>query len=92
MTKTELVKMVEELNEWEALMDQASKEAENIKDRIKSEMLERETEELIADKYIIRWTSIVSNKFNSAEFKKTYSDLYKAFVKPVCSRRFSIAC
>ena len=92
MTKAEIVKKVEELNEWETLMEQAKEAAEEIKDSLKAELLERETEELIADKYIIRWTSVVSNKFNTAEFKKLYSQLYKSFTKEVSSRRFSIAC
>jgi predicted phage-related endonuclease len=55
-------------------------------------MLERGTEELTAGAYIIRWTSILSNRFDSTSFKKVYGDLYKAFTKQTASRRFSISC
>ena len=91
MSKNELVAKIEALNEWEALMEEAKAEAEAIKDSIKAEMLERETEELIAGSYIIRWTSVLSNRFDSTSFKKEYADLYKSYTKQVSSKRFSIA-
>ena len=47
-----------------------SSEAEAIRDAIKAEMLERDTEELTAGQYIIRWTSIISNRFDTTSFKK----------------------
>ncbi len=92
MTKTELIAKIEALNEWEALLEEAKAEAEAIRDSIKSEMVERETEELIAGSYIVRWTSILSNRFDTTGFKKAYGDLYKTFTKQSASRRFSISC
>lgn len=92
MTKSELIAKIEALNEWETLMEEAKAEAEAIRDSIKAEMLERETEELEAGAYIIRWTSILSNRFDTTGFKKAYGELYKAFTKQTSSRRFSISC
>lgn len=92
MTKSELIAKIEALNEWETLMEEAKAEAEAIRDSIKAEMLERETEELEAGAYIIRWTSILSNRFDTTGFKKAYRELYKAFTKQTSSRRFSISC
>jgi predicted phage-related endonuclease len=54
-------------------------------------MLEENTEELSVGTYIIRWTSVLSNRFDSTAFKKEHSDLYKHFTKQVASRRFTIA-
>ena len=90
MSKSELIAKIEALNEWEALMEEAKTEAEAIRDSIKAEMLEREVEELIAGQYIIRWTSVLSNRFDSTAFKKVMPDVYKSFTKQVSSRRFSI--
>ena len=56
MSKNELISKIEALNEWEALMEEARAEAEAIRDSIKAEMMERDTEELTAGQYIIRWT------------------------------------
>ena len=91
MTKAEMIKKIEELNEWEELKAQADAEAEAIKDELKAEMLERNTEELDLDAYIIRWRSVLSNKFDTTSFKKVYGELYKAFTKQTASKRFSIA-
>ena len=92
MTKAEMIAKIEALNEWETLMEEAKAEADAIRDSLKAEMMERETEELIAGSYIIRWTSVLSNRFDSTGFKKAYGDLYKAFTKQTASRRFSISC
>ena len=92
MTKAEMIAKIEALNEWKALMEEAKAEADAIRDSLKAEMMERETEELIAGSYIIRWTSVLSNRFDTTGFKKMYGDLYKAFTKQSASRRFSISC
>ena len=51
-----------------------------------------DTEELAVGAYMIRYTSVISNRFDSTTFKRLYSDLYKDFTKPVSSRRFTISC
>ena len=79
------------MQEWEALAEEARAEAEALRDSIKAEMLERDTEELEAGKYIVRWTSVLSNRFDSTAFKKQHSELYKSFTKQVASKRFSVA-
>ena len=91
MSKNELDAKIEALNEWEALMEEARAEAEAIRDSIKAEMLEREVEELTAGAYIIRWTSVLSNRFDSTAFKKVMPEVYKAYTKQTTSRRFTIS-
>ena len=91
MANNELLNKIEALNEWEALMEEAKAEAEALRDSIKQEMMERDTEELECGQYIIRYTSVLSNRFDTTAFKKTYGDLYKAFTKQTASKRFSIA-
>ena len=66
-------------------------EAEALRDDIKNEMLSRNTEELEAGQYIVRWTSVLSQRFDSTAFKKVMPDVYKDFIKQTASRRFSIA-
>ena len=48
MSKNEMVAKIEALNEWEAIIADAQAEAEALRDEIKAEMLDRETEELVA--------------------------------------------
>ena len=91
MSRNELVAKIEALNEWEAVIEEAKAEAEAIRDSIKAEMMERDTEELEAGAYIIRWTSSLSNRFDTTAFKKAHGELYQAFTKQSASRRFTIS-
>ena len=91
MTTNIIINQIEALNEWEEIMEQAKAEIDAIKDTLKAEMLARDTEELEAGKYIIRWTNITSNRFDSASFKKNLPEIYKAYLKQSISKRFSIS-
>lgn len=91
MSVNELERKIAKMQEWEALVEEAKAEAEALRDEIKAEMLERDTEELEAGKYIVRWTSVLSNRFDTAAFKKQYNELYQQYTKQVASKRFSIA-
>ena len=91
MSTIEIQSKVEALRELESLIEEAKAEAETIRDEIKAEMLNRNTEELSAGQYIVRWTSVLSNRFDSTAFKKAMPDVYKAYTKTVSSRRFTIS-
>ena len=90
MSKNEIIKKIETLRELESFMDELNAEAEAVKDELKAVMLERGVEELEAGAYILRYSSVCSNRFDTTSFKKIYGDLYKAFTKQVSSKRFSI--
>ena len=91
MSTIEITSKVEALKELEALIDEAKAEAESLRDEIKQEMLNRDTEELEAGQYIVRWTSVLSQRFDTTAFKQVMPDVYKAYTKQVSSRRFTIA-
>lgn len=91
MSTIEIQSKIESLRELESLIEEAKAEAETIRDEIKAEMLNRDTEELSAGQYIVRWTSVLSNRFDSTAFKKVMPDVYKAYTKTVSSRRFTIS-
>lgn len=91
MSINEIESKIRTLNEWEALAEEARKEIESLKDEIKAEMLHQNTEELSAGQYIVRWTSVLTNRFDTTAFKKAHGDLYKTFTKQIASKRFSIA-
>lgn len=91
MSTLELTSKIEALKEWEAVIEEAQAEAEAIRDLIKAEMLKLDTEELTAGQYIVRWTSVLSNRFDSTAFKKVMPEVYKAYTKQITSRRFTIA-
>lgn len=92
MTKTEIVNLIETMNNYDDLASKVKAKADAIRDLLKEEMLRLDTEELEAGAYILRYTNIISNRFDSTTFKKLYAELYKDFTKPVSSRRFSVSC
>ena len=91
MSKIELLAKIELLNKYEAMIEELKAEADTVRNSIKAEMEARDVEELIAGQYIIRWTSVLSNRFDSMAFKKVMPEIYKAYTKQISSRRFSIS-
>ena len=91
MSTTEITTKIEALRDLEELIEEAKAEAETLRDEIKTEMMNRNTEEMSVGQYIIRWTSVLSNRFDTTGFKKMYADLYKEYTKQIASRRFTIS-
>lgn len=82
---------VKELLELEAMADELKAEIESLKDSIKAVMTEQNTEVLDLGDHIIRWTSVLSNRFDTTAFKKLNPTIYTSFVKQVASRKFTIS-
>ena len=75
MSTYELTAQIESLRALEELIEEAKAEAETLRDAIKQEMLNRDTEELSAGQYIVRWTSILTQRFDTTSFKKVILSL-----------------
>ena len=58
---------------------------------IKAFMQEQDTEEVTAGQYIIRWSTILVNRFDTTTFKKIMPEVYQAYTKQITSRRFTIS-
>lgn len=82
---------IESLKELEAFAEEVKQEIDSLKDCIKAEMLAQDTDEMTVGKYIVRWTSVLSNRFDSTAFKREHADMYKQYTKQTKSRRFSVA-
>ena len=91
MSINEMESKIAKLQEWEILAEEAKAEAEALRDEIKAEMLTREAEEMEAGRYIVRWTPVLPNRFDTTTFKKEHAEMYKQYTKQTASRRFSIA-
>lgn len=91
MANNELIKQIEALNEWETIIAEAKAEAQKIEEQIKTDMDERNLEELEVGTFIVRYTSILTSRFDTTAFKKSHTDIYKQFLKQSASRRFTIS-
>lgn len=91
MNQEVIIAKIEALREWEALAAEAAKEIEALRDTIKAEMNAQGVEVLEAGQYTVRWTPILSQRFDSTSFKKELPELYAKFLKQIPSKRFTVS-
>ena len=91
MSTMDLLAKVRSLKELETLISEAQAELDSIKDELKAEMTNRNTEELDVDVFKIRYKTVKSNRFDTTAFKSTHKELYDQYVKQIESRRFTVA-
>lgn len=90
LSKKAAAESVDRYFELKAIRDAADAEMEAIASGFKKELDRRGTEVMEVGDKTVRWTPVVSNRFDSSGFKKAFPDVYKTWTKAVESRRFSI--
>lgn len=91
MSMNEMEAKIAEMQELDRLAQEAKEAADTIRDEIKAVMLKEDTSEMTVGRFIIHWTEILSNRFDSTAFKKVMPDVYKAYTKQTTSRRFTVS-
>ena len=92
MSQNEMMNLIETMNNYDELAAKVKAKADAIRSTIKEEMERQAVEELICGPYIVRFSTVLSNRFDATTFKRLYADLYKDFTKQVSSRRFTVSC
>ena len=91
MSINELETKCRKLQELKDFETEVKSEIAALENEIKALMQEKDTEELTVGQYIIRWATVISNRFDTTAFKKVMPDLYHSYTKQVTSRRFTIS-
>lgn len=91
MTERMIVNRVRKLKELEAQQKEIEQQIAELKKEIKSDMEKKNLEEQKAGDFIIRFTKVISSKFDSKTFKADHSKLYGQYMRTMESRRFSVA-
>ena len=65
MTRNEMMNLIETMNNYDELAAKVKSKADAIRTSIKEEMERQAVEELTCGQYIIRYTSVISNRFDS---------------------------
>lgn len=91
MSTMNIEKNIKDFKELQRMSEEIAAEMEAIKDRIKAEISERGTDEIITGEYKIRYKTVKSSRFDTKAFKESHQDLYTAFVKESVTTRFTIA-
>lgn len=91
MSINELESKCRKLQELKDFENEVKAEISAMENEIKALMQEQDTEELNAGQYIIRWATVLTNRFDTTAFKKVMPDIYQAYTKQITSRRFTIS-
>jgi len=96
LTNVEIIEKIHELKEMEKLLEEVKSEVESLRDTLKQELITLDREELTVSNgkevAIIRYTSVLSSRFDTKRFKDELGDeLYKKYTREISSKRFSIA-
>ncbi len=91
MSINELESKCRKLQELKDFETEVKAEIVTVESEIKSLMQEQDTEELTAGQYIVRWATVLTNRFDTTAFKKALPDLYHSYTKQITSRRFTIS-
>lgn len=72
------IKKLKALEDQQKALEQ---EIDSLKEEIKKDLEAKGTEELKVGIFIIRFTSVLSSRFDTKRFKEQYGDLYNQFTK-----------
>ena len=89
MSISEMERKARELRQLQALIEEATAEAESIKDEIKAAM--GDSESVQAGEYKITWKPVTSARIDTTALRKALPDIAAAFTKESTVRRFCVA-
>lgn len=89
-TNNVFIEFINNLKAIESQIADLQSEADAIKDLIKEELTSEGIDEVFVGDYKITYRAVISNRFDSTNFKKSYGELYKLFTKSTTYRRLTI--
>ncbi len=92
MTNRQIENRIKKLQQIESQQKALNEEAEALKAELKAELEALGTEELTTSNgFIVRWKTIMAERFDSRSFKAAMPEIYRQFIKQSSSRRFTVA-
>ena len=89
MSINEIESKARELRQLQALIDEATAEAEALRDVLKAAM--GDAESIQAGEYKITWKAVTSARIDTAALRKALPDVAAAFTRETTVRRFCVA-
>lgn len=91
MTERMISNRIRKLKELENERGELDKQIEALKDEIKEDMDSKGLEEQQVGDYVVRFITVVTNRFDSSRLKKDHAELYSRYLKETSCRRFTVA-
>lgn len=86
---TNINEVIKELKEYQDMQDALKVEIEKLKAEAIEYLDQNEIDEYTCTDGKVTYREVLSNHFQSTEFKKAHADLYEAFTKKTSSMRFT---
>ena len=83
--------IITEIKSYEDLQAQLKAEVDNLRLEAIQYLLNNNIDEYCSDAGKCTYREVISNRFASTELKKTMPELYKSFLRPTSSMRFTCA-
>lgn len=91
MSTQDIARKAQELKELRLMAEELAAEITAIEDAIKAELTARDTDEIIAGAYKIRWTAYTAARLDSKALKAELPEIAARYTKEIAARRFSVA-
>ena len=86
---TNINEVIKELKEYQDMQDALKIEIEKLKAEAIEYLEQNKIDEYTCTDCKVTYREVLSNRFQSTEFKKAHADLYEAFTKKTSSMRFT---
>ena len=87
----EVLTLINQYHEWKSVREEAEAMEENFKDALKAILNDNGLDELTAGRFIVRFTSVTSNRLDTGLLKKELPDIAAKYTKASTSRRFTVS-
>ena len=91
MTERMISNRIRRLKELENQKAELEKQIEELKTEIKADMESKNIQEQKVGDYVVKFITVVTNRFDSKAFQKEHADLFKRYVKATECKRFTVA-
>lgn len=89
--EADMLSAVNQIKELEAAEKKLKKEADELRSKVKAMMCKKQLEEMEVGTFTVRYTTVVSSRFDSRAFQKTHQSLYDQYCVASESKRFTIS-
>ncbi len=81
---------MKELAEMTAMLEETKAIIESLQEDVKAYMLLNDLDEVLSENgEKATWREVISNRFDSTQFKKDFADIYKEYTKKTAYKRFT---
>lgn len=90
MTDRQLNNRIQKINDLENQIKEMEAQVDAIRDEIKADLTEKQTDEHNTGSFVIRWKEVISSRLDSKALKAALPDVFKTYTKESKCRRFTI--